>query len=424
MKTKIYISITIVMLTAACHCFAGEKKEGTAKLIVKGNTQFAFDLYAQLRTQEGNLFFSPYSVSTALAMTWAGACGPTEQQMAQTLHFAECIDPNTPAAREAFHSTFGQLIEQLNRQGRKGVYKLSVANALWGQKDFKFLESFIELNNRYYHAGLENVDFVNKTELTRQKINRWIEAETQGKIKDLIPPGALNARTRLVLTNAIYFKGDWAEQFDKKQTQDEPFYSSHEQTVQTPLMHRKGRYKYGKYVSNRYARGVDVQILELPYKGNDLSMVVLLPEKGYLRPIEEDLSAETLTAWTSQLRSQEVDVFLPKFKMTAQFSLARMLSAKGMPDAFDPGSADFSRMTGTKGLFISDVLHKAFVEVNEEGTEAAAATGVMMALSGAMGEPPVFRADRPFVFVIRDNATGSILFVGRVADPTKSEHEA
>ncbi|NLW83101.1 MAG: serpin family protein [Phycisphaerae bacterium] len=379
--------------------------------IVNGNTSFAFDLYARLKAREGNLFVSPYSISTALAMTYAGARNDTATQMAQTLHFA--------SNQREFHPTYRRLIDQLNEQGQKGDYQLTVANALWAQKDYTFLESFINLNQRNYKAELENVDFVKETEPTRVKINQWVEDKTQSKIKDLIPPGILDSMTRLVLTNAIYFKGDWAGRFDGQQTRAEPFYVSQEKTVQAPLMYRKGQYPYGEHVSLRNDRRVKVQVLVLPYKGNDVSMVVLLPEKGYLRHVEEDLSTETLAVWTSQLRSQDVEVFLPKFRMSCQFSLDRTLAAMGMPDAFGD-AADFSGMTGAKDLLISDVLHKAFVEVNEEGTEAAAATGVVMRLRSMPAPTPVFRADRPFVFVIRDNATGSILFMGRVADPTDS----
>ena len=344
--------------------------------------------------------------------------------MARTLHFPDFADPNASGwlkTPDQFHRAYGRLIGRLNEQGQKGHYQLSVANALWGQKDYPFLESFITLNKDFYHAGLENVDFVRETEKARRKINAWVENKTQDKIKDLIPPGALDAMTRLVLTNAIYFKGDWAEQFDKKQTQDAPFYITHNKTVQSPLMHRRGDYKYGEHVSTQHDGGVKVQILELPYKGYELSMVVLLPEQGSIGHFEEDLPVEMLKSWTSGLRSREVVVYLPKFKMASQFSLSKTLTAMGMPDAFDPGAADFFGMTGDKELFISDVLHKAFVEVNEEGTEAAAATGVMMSLSSSLDieEPPVFRADRPFVFLIKDNNTGSILFVGRVMDPTK-----
>ena len=309
MKTKLSVILLVILLNAGGRCAAESQDETAVPALVKGNTRFSLDLYARLRTQEGNLFFSPYSISTALAMTWGGARSRTAEQMAQTLHFTECLDPETPGRQERLHEAFGRLIAQLNQQGQKGEYQLSVANALWGQKDFAFLDAFMQLNKKYYHAGLENVDFVKETEPTRVKINQWVEDKTQSKIKDLIPPGILDSMTRLVLTNAIYFKGDWADRFDGQQTRAEPFYVSQEKTVQAPLMYRKGQYPYGEPVSLRNDRRVKVQVLVLPYKGNDVSMVVLLPEKGDLRHVEEDLSAETLAVWTSQLRPQEVEVF-------------------------------------------------------------------------------------------------------------------
>jgi serpin B len=445
MKTKMYRIVTVVLLVAASLCFAQEEKETAAEKVIQGNTAFAFDLYAHLKGQQGNLFFSPYSISTALAMTYAGAGGSTAEQMEQTLHFPVWTDPNDPAIRlkEPFHSAYGRLIEQLNAQGQKGDYQLSIANALWGQKNYPFLESFTALNNRWYQAGLANVDFINETEPTRLKINQWVEDKTQDKIKDLIPAGVLDEATRLVLTNAIYFKGDWADKFDAAQTKVAPFYILPDKTVPAPLMQQTKEFGY--------AENDLLQILELPYKGNDLSMVILLPKardkggkrlppnpssvevirgksRNVLKPdvgsldlseLEEKLTGDNLRQWQNSMRKQEVQVFLPKFKMTSQFSLSQALPKMGMPDAFDAAIADFSGMTGAKDLFISDVIHKAFVEVNEEGTEAAAATGVVMKLTAMPEPPPVFRADRPFVFLIKDNKTQSILFIGRVADPTK-----
>jgi serpin B len=403
MKMKNYIITAIVLFNITSICYAEEKKDDGAEIIVKGNTDFAFDLYQQLKDEDGNLFFSPYSISTALAMTYAGAKNETAEQMAQTLYFS----PD----QQAFHPVFGKLVDGLNQQGKKGDYQLSVANALWGQKDYTFLDSFIQLNKDYYNAGLENVDFVNETEKTRQKINQWVEDKTNDKIKDLIPAGTLDAMTRLVLTNAIYFKGDWAIQFDPNKTEEADFFVSPDKTVTAPLMFQKEDFKYGQAET--------LQLLELPYKGDDLSMLVLLPKaKDGLAELESELTAENLAVWQKQMRKMKVMVHLPKFKMTSQFGLAETLKAMGMPDAFDANKADFSGMTGKKDLFISDVIHKAFVEVNEEGTEAAAATGVVMATRSAVRYPQ-FRADHPFVFVIKDNNTGSILFVGRVVDPAK-----
>ena len=389
MKTIIHIITAMIVLSTFGISLGEEKMDDGVKMVVSGNTDFAFDLYAQLKDQDGNLFFSPYSISTAMAMTYAGANGETAEQIAQTLHFL----PN----QSTFRDTFGKIIKQLNEQGQKGDYQLSIANALWAQKDYPFITFFIDINRLYYHAGLENVDFVNETEKTRQQINQWVEDKTNEKIKNLIPQGALDAMTRLVLTNAIYFKGDWAIQFDNDNTEDEDFFVSPDKTVTAPLMYQKEVLKY--------AQTDTLQLLEMAYKGNDLSMVVLLPkEKDGLAGLEKELNAENLAAWQKKMYKKEVLVYLPKFKMTSQFGLTDTLKKMGMPDAFDISKADFSGMTGNKDLFISAILHKAFVEVNEKGTEAAAATGVMMAASAVI-EVPVFRADHPFVFIIKDNTT-------------------
>ncbi|KPK76615.1 MAG: hypothetical protein AMJ79_06075 [Phycisphaerae bacterium SM23_30] len=393
--------------------------------VVKGNNTFAWDLYARLKGQEGNLFFSPYSLSSALSMTYAGAGGETRYQMAEILHVpapskTERYDlaGKLEKIKYAFippvqwHTPFGALIKQLNDQGQKGDYQLSIANALWGQQGYGFLQEYLDLTQKYYGAGLKEVDFVNDAERenTRRTINAWVEDQTNKKIKDLIKPGALNALTRLVLTNAIYFKGDWALQFEKKNTKDAPFYIAPDEKIDVPMMHQKSRFNY--------ASADDLQILELPYKGEDLSMVVLLPKRvDGLEALEKSLTAENLDQWLKDIRRREVLVYLPRFKQTCEFGLADVLKKMGMPDAFEPGKADFSGINGKNDLFISAVVHKAFVEVNEEGTEAAAATGIIVGVTAIPTPPPVFRADHPFVFMIRDVKTGAILFLGRVAHP-------
>lgn len=382
---------------------------------VAGNSKFALELYAKLssdpnvRPASGNLFFSPYSISTALAMTWAGAGGQTEKQMAKTLHFA--------LGQERLHQVFGSLEKELNTGGKKGGYQLSVANALWGQKGYGFLKEFRTLTKKNYGAGFREVDFINpaEREKARKTINRWVEKKTKKKIKNLIQPGILNELTRLVLTNAIYFKGDWAIQFDKKDTRDAPFKISADKKVTVPMMRLEDRFKY--------AETPDLQILELPYKNEDLSMIVLLPKKvDGLPDLEEALTPRNLNDRLGELRKQKVIVYLPKFKMTiGPLELKNILKSMGMKDAFSlPPIADFSGMTGTKDLFISNVLHKAFVAVDEKGTEAAAATAVIMARGGISHEP-VFRADHPFMFLIKDNRSASILFMGRVMNPAEQD---
>jgi len=404
MKTIHSLILTAILLNAASVGLAQDPNQISVQPVVRGNTEFAWNLYAQLKDADGNLFFSPYSISTALAMTYAGARGDTAEQMAFVL--------NLPMHPKVLNPAYGALISELNDPNRADNYQLAVANALWGQKDFAFLDAFIQLNNDYYHAGLENVDFINETEPTRQKINQWVEDKTNDKIKDLIPAGALDAMTRLVLTNAIYFKGDWASQFDKDRTEDADFFVSPDKTVTAPLMYQKEAFKYGQTEK--------LQILELPYKGDELTMLVLLPKaKDGLVALENELTAQKLTEWQKQLRNRDIEVHLPKFKMTSEFSLSGILEKMGMPEAFSE-KADFSGMTGKKDLHISDVIHKAFVEVNEEGTEAAAATAVIMKTFAMLAPPPVFRADHPFIFLIQDTKTESILFVGRVVDPTEA----
>lgn len=381
--------------------------------VVAGNTEFALELYAKLKDDlnikeaDGNLFFSPYSISTALAMTWAGARGETEKQMADVLHFS--------LPQERVHQALGALEKQLNAADKNRGYQLSVANALWGQKGYGFLNEFLTLTKKNYDAGLRELDFVNpvEREKARKTINKWVEKKTNKKIKDLIQPGILNELTRLVLTNAIYFKGDWAIQFDKKDTRDAPFKLSADKEVTVPMMHLEDRFKY--------AETNDLQILELPYKGQDLSMIVLLPKKvDGLAELEKSLTVKNLDTWLSELRKQEVRVYLPKFKMTTgPLELRNILKSMGMKDAFSLPPADFSGMTGTKDLFISNVLHKAFVAVDEKGTEAAAATAVGMTTTAIPKPPVIFRADHPFVFLIKDNRSGSILFMGRVMNPAK-----
>jgi serpin B len=370
--------------------------------LVEGDNAFAVELYGHLRNQSGNLFFSPESISTALAMAYAGARGDTASEMAKTLHFT--LPP------EQLHPAMGALLSDLN--AAHAGYQLSVANALWAQRGYTFLPDFLKVMNNDYGAGLNQVDFKGSTEAARLTINLWVEQKTANKIQDLLQPGALRPSTRLVLTNAIYFKGDWQTQFDKAQTKDEDFHLSPAQTKKAPLMHREGAFNY--------FNGGTFQALEIPYKSNELSMIVLLPnDPGGLPALEQSLSATNVQQWLRQLAPvTKVIVTMPKFKTTQQFELGSTLAAMGMPQAFT-ASANFSGMTGNRDFFISAVIHKAYVDVNEEGTEAAAATAVTMRAM-AMRAPnlaPVFRADHPFVFLIRDHASNSILFMGRMADP-------
>jgi serpin B len=374
--------------------------------VAAGNNRFALDLYGKLAAdEEGNLFFSPASISTALAMTYAGAEGATEKEMAETLHFE--------LPEKQLHDAYKGWRSLLNTGGKKRGYELNIANRLWGQQGFGFRQEFLNTTDDRYGAKLAEVDYIRKTEESRVRINDWVEKETAGRIKDLIPRGVLDDMTRLVLTNAIYFKGDWTAPFDPKLTKKAPFHTSATSKVEAPLMYRKDHFGFREMD--------DLKVLELPYgKDKHLSMIVLLPkEKDGLAALEKKLSAKNLKEWTTGLRSADVKVWLPKFQTTSQFQMKDVLASLGMKTAFDPNRADFSGMSTSDKLSISQVVHKAFVEVNEKGTEAAAATGVVIGVTSAPAVQPEFRADHPFVFVIRDNRTEGVLFLGRIVDPTK-----
>ena len=370
--------------------------------VAKSGNQFAFDLYGQLRERPGNLFFSPASISTALAMVYAGARGETEAEMARTLHFE--------LADERLLAGFATLSQALNSDGRG--YHLTTANRLWGQKSFTFRPDYLQLTREQFGAELFPLDFA-KSEPARQTINRWVMRQTNDKIPDLIPPGVLDAMTRLVLTNAIYFKGDWEHEFPKSATQDAPFQLSSEQEVQAPLMHQERRFAY--------AENDDAQVVALPYGNYDLSLFVLLPKEiDGLPEIESELTAENFGKRTAEMDERIVRLWLPKFKTTSQFSLVDALRSLGMTLVFTDDS-DLSGIASSEELKISAVIHKAYVDVNEEGTEAAAATAVALAPAAAPirepEEPVVFRADHPFLFLIRHNSTGAILFLGRMSAP-------
>ncbi len=399
----ILILLGILIILPKSAIFAQENSD--LQTLVKGNNAFALDLYAQLKTQEGNLFLSPYSISTALAMTFAGARENTEKQMADVLHFT--------LEQEQLHSEFHDLQIQLKNCVKEGI-ELNIANALWLQTGYNFLKDFLKLTEEHYDAGLNHVDFAKDCDAARKKINIWVEQKTNDRIQELIKPGMITPITRLVLTNAIYFKGEWESQFEEELTQEDPFYITPETTVSVPMMNQEGRYKY--------VESDELQVLEVPYKGDDLSMVILLPiKKDGLTELENSVNTDRLQEWMNALAWRQVAVFFPKFTMTCEFQLRSALADMGMPIAFT-AKADFSGMTGEKDLFISGVVHKAFVDVSEEGTEAAAATAVIMVMECTVVEPTppaVFRADHPFIFVIRDNHSGSILFIGRVVDPSK-----
>jgi serpin B len=394
------LTAVLALAAVAVPARAGEPDVGA---LVKGNNAFALDLYQQLRAQDGNLFLSPYSISAALAMTSAGARGDTLAEMEKALRFP---------AQEKLRPAFADLIKQINGDPKaKRAYELRTANKLWGQKNYDFNADFLKTTADTYGAGLEVVDFIGATEAARKTINGWVEKETNDKIKDLLKPGILTVDTRLVLTNAIYFKGDWQFQFKKDKTERGTFHLNDRKTVEAPLMHQAANVKY-------YRDG-NLGAVELPYSGKALSMVVLVPnEVNGLAVMEKGLTAERLAVILgAMVEHKALPITLPKFKTTAEFSLRENLEALGMKRAFIPGIADLSGIGGSPGrLSISAVIHKAFVDVNEEGTEAAAATAVVVEDPSAR---PELTADHPFVFLIRDTRSGAVLFLGRIVDPTR-----
>ena len=373
------------------------------KTTVESNTAFAVDLYQRLKDQPGNLFFSPYSLSTALAMAYAGARGQTETEMARTLRFS--------LPSEDLHIGFGALAARVQQIQRRNHVTLVTANLLWCQQGSRFTEAFLQLIRTRYQAEAKQVDFKDAPEVARREINTWIEGKTHGKIKDAIGPSQLSPDARLLLCNAIYFKGKWAVQFDSKHTRPGRFFSSPGESLQAPMMSQKSQFKT--------ADVGEVGLLELRYAGDDLSMIVLLPRAvDGLPELENRLDAKELGRWIAgldQAQAAELEVLLPRFKTTQTFELPNELAALGMPSAFH-AAADFSGMTGTRDLFLSDVVHQAFVEVNEEGTEAAALTRVH---ANTKSMTHVLRVDHPFIFLIRENRTGSVLFLGRIVDPSR-----
>ena len=375
--------------------------------LVDGNSAFAFDLYQAIREKGGNLFYSPYSISLALAMTYTGARNLTEQQMADTLRFA--LD------QSKLHPAFNNLDLELASRGEgaggkdEEGFRLNIVNEIWGQKDYEFRNEFLDVLAENYGAGLRLLDFINAPEESHITINDWVSDQTEGRIEDLIPQGVIDAMTRLVLTNAIYFNAAWLNPFNEDITDDGAFYLLDGVEVTVPMMMQTDSFGY--------AEGAGYQAVELPYDGRELSMVILLPDTGEFGEFEGSLDAELVDTVTNDLIYKEVALTMPKFEFESEFSLADTLAAMGMPVAFT-GAADFSGMTGNRDLFIAEVLHKAFVSVDEAGTEAAAATAVVMNLTAAPGEPFEVTLDRPFIFLIRDIETGAVLFVGRVVNPS------
>lgn len=377
--------------------------------VIEANNQLAMDIYKRYKSKEENLFYSSFSISSALAMTYEGAKGKTAEEMQAVLHL--------PSDKEKIHSNFVKIYNEINKPNKS--YQLTTANALWAQRDYPFREDYFKTVDDYYNGKVTNLDFVRDTENSRVTINNWVENKTNDKIKDLIPKGILSPLTRLVLTNAIYFKANWSSQFIVDNTADGQFRLGSGTSNTVKMMYQTNDFNYGETK--------DLQILEMDYLGNDLSMLIILPKENNLSSLENSISVSNLANWKKDMNTEEVRVAVPKFKFETKYFMAKDLEEIGMPTAFNEDLADFTGMWNRQqdeNLYISQVIHQTFIEVTEAGTEAAAATAVIMTESTSVGpgqtkEPKIFTADHPFIFLIQEKDTGNILFMGRVSDPTK-----
>lgn len=372
------------------------------------NSLFALELFHTLNESNptGNVFFSPFSISSALAMVFLGAKGSTAAQLSKTFHFDSVED---------VHSRFQSLNAEVSKRGASHTLKL--ANRLYGEKAYNFLPDFLASTQKMYGADLAPVDFQHASEDARKEINQWVKGQTEGKIPELLAVGVVDSMTKLVLVNAIYFKGMWAEKFMTRDTTDAPFRLNKKDTKTVKMMYQKKKFPFG------YIPDLKCKVLEMPYQGGELSMVILLPENiedesTGLKKIEEQITLEKLHEWTKRENLENIDVHvkLPRFKIEESYILNSNLGRLGLHDLFSRGKADLSGMSGSRDLFISKIVHKSFVEVNEEGTEAAAATAGIVAFCMLMPEEE-FTVDHPFIFFIRHNPTANVLFLGRVCSP-------
>lgn len=377
--------------------------EADIKALVEGNNQFAFDLFKQIaETQTGNILLSPYSISSALAMTYTGARGKTAEEMAKVLGLTGLAERTHPA-----HAT---LARKLRTGDSTDGPEFRVANALWGQKGLPLRPEFLHLTQHNYESGLREVDFAGETAGACGTINKWVGEQTRDKIPELLKLKDVDSATKLVLTNAVYFRADWANPFRKADTVDEPFHRTRSDQVKVPLMRQDGEFGY--------AAVGDAELLEMPYFGRPIAMVVVLPKSDLtLAAFEMALTADRVKQWLGQMQKQHVRVTFPRFKSRTAFKLNDQLSQLGMPTAFSEKSDLSGIFFDARGIRITNVIHETFVAVDERGTEAAAATAVVSGGDSAPVTIP-FQVDRPFLMLIRDTVTGCVLFIGRVFDPT------
>lgn len=403
MKTLIFVITTWIGISFSVSAVLYSQNSTSNNMIAESNNKFACDLYKQLSNEKKNLFFSPLSITSALAMTYTGAKNVTEAEMAKALYFS-----NDKMQMNKAYFEYAEIIKKL----RTKKVEINLANAIWAQGGMRLLPDFIATLNAFYGSEVQFADFKTDYEGSRQKINKWVEDITKNKITNLIPKGVLNELTRMVLVNAIYFNAAWENPFQKSATADAPFYLSAKKKVNCPFMHQTFRI--------RYAKTDGIQAIEIPYKGYTMSMGILLPDKiDGIKDFETKLSYENVTKWMNLMSYEKVALSLPKFKTTSDFNLDDMLQKLGINEAFGL-KADFSGITGDKSLFIDKVIHKAYVDVNEEGTEAAASTAVVLAeKSAGPSKTIVVNVNHPFVFYIKDNQKSLILFMGRILNPMK-----
>ena len=378
----------------------------SSRAAIDTNTVFALDVYRQLRNQSGNVFFSPYSISTALAMVYAGARGRTETEMADAMHLS------LPA--DEMHKAFQAIGEHLDDVQSRGRVTLLTANSAWCEKNYSVNQSFLDLTRTYYGAEIRKVDFHSDVSGACRQISDWAESKTKGKIPGAVQPSQISHNTKLVLCNAIYFKGQWKTQFKSKDTLPKPFFVTKDHTVSVPMMHLKTPVKTVELDD------APVSLLELPYIGDNISMIVILPNKfDGLADIEQQFTFDHLHEWLDALdrtSTTRISIEFPRFRMEDEADLVPILKALGMSSLFDIAHADLSGIDSKNNLFIDAAFQRAFVEVTETGTEAAATTWFA---ANAKSKAESFHVNHPFLFFIRDNGSGTILFLGRVVDPTK-----
>jgi len=370
--------------------------------ISDGNTKFSVDLYKQIKSEAINQFYSPISVCSALAMTYAGASGETLKQMSKTLYFS--------TNQDELHKSYEILFKNLTDENTEGV-KLKIANSLWLQENMKINTEYLSITNKYYDAGVIPVNFITEPEKSRITINNWVEKNTNNKILNLLPDGSIHSQTRMVLVNAIYFKGQWDKPFDKNLNTTDIFFVYKTCKTNATFMNN--------HINSSYYEDNQLSIAEIPYADQNQSLVIILPKENYgLEEIEKIFEKGLIETYFGKMEQKRITLSIPKFKTESTYDLKDYLSKMGMPIAFT-NNADFSGITGDRSLAIDKVIHKAYIDVNEEGTEAAAATAVTMRKTAMLLDEVIFKADHPFIYLIRDNETNTILFVGRLMNPNQ-----